>query len=310
MTERNAALFERLERWVVEPQPVLRLELIRILAPLAILGFMWSRLRHADHWLGGAGFRVPDLGGSEWRQPLYVPALPDWAAWSVAGLMVASGLAVSLGFRARRFAWVFAGLLAFVALSDRLAAFTVSKLSPIVLVVIASSACGRRFGVDAWMERRRGGELPTRVAGGSVRFFQVLLPVFYSASGIAKLQGDWLKSPHVLWTLLHDSYQTAVSWALANALPAPAWTVFQVVTLGFEVLAPIWFAVRKTRPVAFVIGLGMHSMIGLMFGPVKWFSLLMMVLLLASYCPKPWLARVHRLLRRLEGAPRQRAQRS
>jgi hypothetical protein len=44
-----------------------------------------------------------------------------------------------------------------------------------------------------------------------------------------------------------------------------------------------------------MFGVGMHLMIGLMFGPVIWFSLLMMTLLVASYAPAPWLARALRL---------------
>jgi hypothetical protein len=49
-----------------------------------------------------------------------------------------------------------------------------------------------------------------------------------------------------------------------------------------------------TRPYALVFGLGMHLMIGLMFGPVIWFSLLMMTLLVASYAPARWLERALR----------------
>ena len=72
-------------RWLDEPQPVLRLELVRIVAPLAILGFMSTRIAHADEWIGDGGFHVPDVGGSAWQQPLYIPALPSSIAWIVAG---------------------------------------------------------------------------------------------------------------------------------------------------------------------------------------------------------------------------------
>ena len=60
--------------WLEEPLPVLRIEIVRIAAPLAILGFMSGRLAHADEWIGDAGFRVPDLGG-DWRQPIYILSL-------------------------------------------------------------------------------------------------------------------------------------------------------------------------------------------------------------------------------------------
>src|SRR5690606_17286268 len=42
----------RLNRWLAEPQHALRVEILRIGAPLAILGFMASRVAHADEWLG------------------------------------------------------------------------------------------------------------------------------------------------------------------------------------------------------------------------------------------------------------------
>jgi Vitamin K-dependent gamma-carboxylase len=275
----------RIERWL--PQPAWRLELIRVLAPLAILGFMSGRMLHADEWLGSAGFRVPDLDGGDWRQPLHVAALPDWACWAVAIALGASCLAVTVGLYARPAALACACLLAFVALADRLAAFTVSKLSPTVMLALALSPCGRQFAVSRWLGRRGAGQpAPTPGPTAAVRFFQILLPLIYSASGIAKLRGDWSSSPYVLWTLVHDSYQTPFSWALANALPPFAWTVLQVATLCLEVGAPLWFALRPTRPLAFYAAITMHLLIGLMFGPVKWFALLMISLLMGSYLPE------------------------
>ena len=290
---------DRFFTWLKEPMPVLRLELIRICAPLAILGFMSARIAYADEWLGDTGFRVPDLGIADPRQPLYLPSLPSWAAWLVALTMVASGLALSLGFRARQAAWVFAATGVWVALSDRLAAFSVSKLTPVIAIALALSPCGARFGIDAWRranratsaaKRRRA--LPNEVVSGSVRFFQVLVPVIYCASGIAKARGDWLHQPYVLWTHLHSSYQTSVTLFLANVLPPFAWTLFQVMTLLLESFAPLWFSWSRTRPYALIAAVGMHAMIGLMFGPVRYFAMLMATLLIASHLSEPRLAQL------------------
>ena len=288
---RTARLASLLDRWL--EQPVLRLELVRILAPLAVLGFMSGRIAHADEWLGNAGFRPPDLGGGDWRQPLYLPPVPGWTAWSIAGLMILSGLAVSVGWRARIAAALFATTLGFVALSDRLAAFTVSKLAPVIMLALAMSPCGRRWGIDAWrVSRGNPAHRPADGKAGAVRFFQLLLPVLYSASGIAKLRGDWLSNPLVLWAHLHDSYQTWFSWALANTLPAFGWTILQGATLAFEVGAPLWFGLPWTRTAAFFAGITMHALIGLMFGPVKWFALLMIALLIGAYLPDRGLRRL------------------
>jgi hypothetical protein len=273
----------------------MRLEIVRILAPLAILGFMSGRLVHADEWLGDAGFRVPDLGGDV-RQPLFVPGLPVGAAWALVTVMVLSGLLCSAGVRARASALVFVAALAFVALSDRLAAFTVSKISPVIMLAVALGPAGSRLGLDAWRRRKRGEPPAPRMASlGSVRFLQLMLVTFYCASGLAKAGGDWMVEPRVLWTHLHDSYQTPISFFLASRLPAWSWTPMQASVLAFEALAPLWFALRRTRPYALLFGLGMHLMIGLMFGPVVWFALLMMTLLTGCYLPDRWIARLDAL---------------
>jgi len=287
----------KIDRWLREPQPIFRLEILRICAPLAILGFMSSRVAHADEWLGSAGFRVPDLGVSDYRQPLYLPGLPNWAAWAVGCTLVASGLALSAGYRPRKAAIVFAVTAVFVALSDRLAAFSVSKMAPMIGIVLALSPCGRRLSIDTWLERRRSKKarktpLPTEVAAGSVRFIQVLLPVIYSASGIAKVRGDWISHKFVLWTHLHDTYQTWFTVFLANLLPSAAWTFLQGLTLFFEVFAPLWFGLKKTRTFGLVLGVGMHMMIGLMFGPVRYFAMLMSTMLIASFTPAEYLDRL------------------
>lgn len=282
----------RIGAWIDAPQHVLRLEIVRIFAPLAVLGFMSGRVVHADEWLGNAGFRVPDLGGDV-RQPLFVPALPTPAAWGVVAVMVVAGLLCAVGVRSRATALVFAMTLAFVGLSDRLAAFTVSKISPVIMLAVALGPAGSRVGVDAWLRRRRG-EAPADTVRsiGSVRFLQLMLVTFYCASGLAKAGGDWLVVPNVLWTHLHDSYQTWISFFLASTLPAFVWTPLQASVLAFEALAPLWFALRWTRPYALVFGLGMHLMIGLMFGPVVWFALLMMTLLVGCFLPERWIVRL------------------
>lgn len=290
---RTAPIFTLIARWIDAPQPILRIELIRILAPLAVLGFMSSRLAHTDEWLSTVGFHPPEITGGDWRQPLYFSPLSPMMAWVVGAVMIASGLAVAAGLRARAAALVFATTLAYVALADRLAAFTVSKLSPAVMLALAASPIGARFSVDAYLRKKRDPTttLPTMVAGGGPRFFQCLLPVFYFGSAVAKAKGDWLTHKLVLWTHIHDSYQTGFSWALGNAVPAPLWTLFQFIVFALELGAPVWFATRKTRGIALLLAVGMHTMIGLMFWPVRWFSLLMISMWLGAFLPEQWLDR-------------------
>jgi hypothetical protein len=65
--------------------------------------------------------------------------------------------------------------------------------------------------------------------------------------------------------------------------------------LTLELGAPVWFAFRATRLPAFVLLLGMHAVIGLGFGPVIWFAVLMASLLVACFAPRPWLERALRI---------------
>ncbi len=283
----------RLLAWIDTPQPIQRLALARIVLPLVLLLFQTSRLVHADHWLSPVGFRVPYLGGHDWRQPLYIPPVSPGLAWTIAVVTVLTGLAVSAGLFTRVSGGLFAALLAYLALADRLEAFTVSKLGPMLAVALCLSPSGARYGLDAWLHRREHPEalVPTHVRGGVIRFFQIFLCAMYSGAGIAKLRGDWLGGD-VLWSHLHDNYQTTISWLLARAVPSWAWQLLQYGSLTFEVLAPLWFALPWTRRYAVLFGLSMHALIGLMFGPVIWFAILMSTLLVACYVPEPWLLRV------------------
>jgi uncharacterized membrane protein YphA (DoxX/SURF4 family) len=293
----------RISDWLRRPLAVVRLEIVRIVAPVAILGFMSDRLAHADEWLGNQAFRPPPYYG-DWRVTLHIPAVPPNVAWAIAAAMVLSGLATSLGLKTRWSGLLFTATLIFVALSDHLTSFTVTKIGPVVMLTVVSGPAGSRLGLDAWRRRQQGWKRPkkTRPLEG-VRFLQLFLAVVYCASGIAKARGDWLTYPLVLWTQLHDSYETAVTFALASVLPAWVWTFLQGLVLTFEVFAPLWFALPRTRPFALLIALGMHVMIGLMFGPVVWFALLMITLLVAAYMPDSLLTPVEALATRLERLP-------
>jgi len=280
------------ETGLLAPQPIERLECVRILAPLAILGFLSSRLVHIEHWVTETGFVVPKLDHASWKQPLYISPLPVGLAYVVALTTVASGVATALGYRTRMSSGIFAVLLAYLALADRLETFTVNKLGTVVAIALYATPCGARYGLDAWRRAKTTPEerVPTHVTWGNVRFFQALLIGMYFTSGIAKIRGDWLSNSGVIYSHLHDSYQTAFTYFLATSVPAFGWTVFQSVTLIYEAGAPLWFSLRKTRLVALYVGLGMHAAIGLMFGPVIWFSLLMSALLLSCFAPLPWLS--------------------
>jgi hypothetical protein len=278
--------------WLDEPQPILRLELTRILAPLAILGFLSSRLVAVDEWVGDGGFRLPDFHDVA-RHPIDVPALTGAGPTFFAAVVVVAALAVSVGFHPRKAALVLGVAVVYAALGDRLSTFTVTKITPAIAFALAASPCGSAYSLQSWLRRRADPAFrsPVHVAGGSVRFFQVFLCTMYGASGLAKMRGDWLNHPLVLWTHLHDNQQTRFSVFMANTMPGAGWNLAQGAVLLFEVLAPLWFLFPRTRTPALIFALGMHAFIGASFWPVRWFALLMSSLLLGAFLPERVLER-------------------
>ena len=71
---------------------------------------------------------------------------------------------------------------------------------------------------------------------------------------------------------------------------------FQVFTLVLETFAPLWFAWSRSRPLAVLAAASMHAMIGLMFGPVRYFAMLMATLIVASHISSERLERGERWL--------------
>ncbi len=281
-----------------EPQSLVRLEFIRIFIPLAILGFLSSRLIHPSDWLSIEGFQIPNLGHSDWRQPFYIPPLPIMGAVGICILTPFSGLFTSLGLFTKISSGTFSFCLIYLALADRLAAFTVSKLGAVLILALFLTPAGNTFSLDALLNLKKISfpRESIRITWGNIRFFQILIVVLYMASGIAKIHGDWLTQNHVLWSHLHDSYQTATSYWIAHFLPYSSWTFLQYLVLIFEIGAPLFFFFPQTRIVALVIGLGMHLFIALAFGPVIWFGILMIFLLMGCFSPQNLLLNIMTLI--------------
>lgn len=111
----------------------------------------------------------------------------------------------------------------------------------------------------------------------------------YLASGIAKgFSGDWLKHHDVVYTQMQGVFCTDfAAWCL-RALPVWSWTVMQWGTLLFELEAPVLFCMRKLRPAAFVLGMGMHLMIALMMKDLIFFSAQMWTFYALFVTPEQW----------------------
>src|SRR5579884_1527386 len=115
-------IVEGLAKAFVTPQPIVRLEAIRICASLAIVGFMLTHgALHAPDWLSFEAFQPPRFA-RDW-QPIDMPDLSAGQAWAIAIALIAAGVATAAGAFTRFSAGAFAVLLGYVALADRASTF-------------------------------------------------------------------------------------------------------------------------------------------------------------------------------------------
>src|SRR5262249_58152568 len=119
----------------------------------------------------------------------------------------------------------------------------------VLALTLTLSPAGTRWSVDGLRKKSTA----TLVSAGYVRSFQVLVVCFYMASGIAKWNGDWPLG-NVIWSQIHDSYQTVVAYGLGRIIPSWGWIGLQIGTLVYEMGAPLWFGFRPTPPVALLWG--------------------------------------------------------
>ncbi|MCX6857003.1 MAG: HTTM domain-containing protein [Verrucomicrobia bacterium] len=150
---------------------------------------------------------------------------------------------------------------------DRLVATTTNKFFVSVYAILLLTPGYARDGVTGRL----------KVSFIAIRVIQTTLVLQYFASGWAKaFVGDWLKYNDVLSTIIQGNFRTDfAAWCL-RLLPAWCWTAMQWTTLLFELEAPALFFIKKFRPIAFLLGIGLHLMIALMmedlilFGVVMW----------------------------------------
>ncbi len=275
------AFFSRIyDAWLgfwFAPQKAHRIALLRIVAPLAILGLLSSRLWNFREFFTSAGYHVPDLLQSRVQQPYYIHPIGELLAHLIAILLVLSGLCVSLGLVTRPANVLFAGLLGYASLFDRVSAVSVNKLGTTVMIALCFCPSGARYSLDALLRRRPA---PDEFPGAPLRFLQVQLAVMYCASGLCKtLQGDWLKNGYVLWSQIQGHYQTAFAYFFGGHLPSWLWPPLQALVLGYELLAPLLLSLRRTRGATLCFGFLMHFFVALLFRRIVYFSVLMMSLL-------------------------------
>lgn len=279
-------------QWALGPVPAIRLESFRWTLTLALLVYTLAWSIDAAEWLTRTGYHVSPAAsrGLQIPVPLLGPAvLPVFLV-----VYIGSMVAILLDLRPRVFSYVvFVGLL-YVTAADRLAAFSMNKLALVSWLVLLLAPWPTTATTGAASDPED--DPPCLRSAWPVRVLQATLLLQYFGAGVCKLRGDWLHSSKVLWLQAQDVYMTELSAWMVRELPLGLWAALQHVSLGFELLAPVLFCVRRLRPLGFGFGLAMHLGIGLMMYRVGFFSL-SVVAYYVLFVDERWLLAFRRRLR-------------
>jgi hypothetical protein len=181
-------------------------------------------------------------------------------------------------------------LLVYLMVGDSGGAFSLDRL--IARSKAAKASLGRAGAIDAATAAFLASPRPTVSAGLALRLIQVHFCFIYMAAGLSKLKGQSWWSHHAYWDTLANPeftmiqfewYEAGLRWltnhrAIYSLAAAGAIAHTFVAEIGLPFL--VW---TRARPWIVVVGLLLHTGIGIFMG-LTVFSLLMMIMLLA-YLP-------------------------
>ena len=191
-----------------------------------------------------------------------------------------AALGITLGYRFRISAGVFALSLGYVELIDRslyLNHYYWVVLTAAIMVFLPLNAA---YSIDAHRGRSRTpGYYPTWVVW-LLRFQVAMVYVF---AGLAKLNSDWLLRAEPLSTWLPARSEM---WLVGSVLTLPA-TAYLLSWAGafFDLTIVGWLSWRPTRPYAYIALVVFHAFTWLMFPSIGLFPLLMSLSALVFFEP-------------------------
>ncbi len=260
-----------LDVWFAPAEPA-RLRLFEQAFAASFVIYMLAWLHGAREWLTTDGFHYPlAIADPGYVRPL--PPLPPELLWPFVAVLIGAPLLVIAG-RWRRVALGLTWLCAvYVQRVDVYSAFTINKLFIVGFLVLLLAPPPREVPV--------GDGTALRQSAWPIRVLQATVVIQYGTAGICKaVYGDWLQTPDILLGHSVGLYRTEAAAWLVAVLPPWAWVAQWALALGFELLAPVLFLVRRLRPVGYVVGVGMHVVIAVLMVDLVWFSVQMVVLYL------------------------------
>jgi hypothetical protein len=233
-------------RFFYAPAGGQRIAAFRILFALYLFGYFASMLPHVTLMFSNHGVYVPYL------VPDIAPA--PAVAWVLFVSMLACTLALLIGYRSELAARALLGLFLyhyFLQLAVKESVF--DRLIALDLIVLSFADSGRVWGLDA---QRAPCATPNVWAERLLMAQSVLL---YSGSGLWKLSNPAWHSGALLRSTLQSMWATPLAFSLVRqGFSLPTWTAFSWTIIVFELSLGPLLLIRKTRPLALVLGTTFH----------------------------------------------------
>ena len=221
-----------------------RIAAVRVALSLYLLAYFGSMAAHVPLLFSSEGVYLPYL------VPDYAP--PQAVAVALFALMVGATGALLLGYRTALFAPLLLALFLhhyFLQLAVKQSSF--DRLIALDLLVLCFANSGRVFGLDA-----RRGPAPAR---WPERVLAIQTVMLYSGAGLWKLFNPGWHSGVLLYANLQGMWATplAFTWVQQD-LPPAFWAVSSWLIIALELLLGPLLIMRRTRPIALVLGAGFH----------------------------------------------------
>lgn len=258
------ARFGGLLQFLAGPGDPIRTDFFRVALASSLLAYVVAWGGHASEWLTSRGFHVTAAAAGSYQPVL--PVIPLALLPAFAGLYLGAIVALIVGWKLKGAVWLTLAGTVYVTFADPLTAFSLNRIFIVALAILATIPLGTYLSVD----RAPAGPH----SAWPIRALQATIVIQYFMAGVCKvLHGDWLESPYVLLTQAMGYYRTDLAALFLRTLPPGAWAAMQYAALGFELLAPILFGVRRLRPIAFLFGIGFQVLSALLMDQLVYFSL-------------------------------------
>ncbi len=258
------ALDWTLNMWFAPISPA-RLRIFEKAFTLTFIYYVANWGLYAREWLTTDGFHFStDLTNYAYPDPV-PPLPPEWLIPFMIVLIGAPTLIV-LGVFRRPALFVTFCCAVYIQLVEIAAAFTLNKLFIVFFLLLLLVPDPEKIKVEGHDEPQ------WRQSAWPVRIIQSTLLIQYCTAGICKMNGDWLKEADILYGHTAGLYRNWLATLAVLHLPHWTWIAQSVFALCFEFFAPVFFLVRKLRPLAFLMGIGMHIVIAALMKDLIFFS--------------------------------------